>query len=122
MGGSNTTKPDAITKKVTVKAATSYFGTKLSQMSEMFKNKGIKPGQHRPSMLVGMPENFKFGNSGPILGGPKRPGASCEIINEEPDKMKPGYDPAENLQKTLSAVVVVKKDKKKKKKPTTFNG
>ncbi len=41
------------------------------------------------------------------------------IISEEPDKMKPGYDPAANLEKTLDSIVV-KKDKKKKKKKPTF--
>ena len=96
----------------------SSFASKLTQMSEMFKNnKGRQAGGHRPSMMIGMPQSFKFGKSGPIPSKPE-----MDIINEEPDKMKPGYDPAANLQKTLDSVVVVKKDKKKKKKPATFNG
>ena len=41
------------------------------------------------------------------------------IINEEPDKMKEGYDPAANLQQTLEHVVI-QKNKKKKKRPTDF--
>ena len=43
------------------------------------------------------------------------------IIKEEPDKMKPGYDPAANLEKTLDKVVVVNKKKKKMKK-AVFKG
>ena len=35
------------------------------------------------------------------------------IINEEPDKMKPGYDPAANLQKKLDVIVVDKRKRKK---------
>ena len=88
-------------------------------MNEMFKNKG-GPG-HRPSMMMGMPQNYKFGKGGPSMGGSGGGANNADIITEEPDKMKGGYDPAANLEKTLDSVVVVKKDKKKKKKPTTFN-
>jgi hypothetical protein len=91
-------------------------------MSEMFKNKGFErngPGGHRPSMMVGMPQNYKFGKG--TEGGNSGGGSANGIINEEPDKMRPGYDPAANLEKTLDSVVVVKKDKKKKKKPA-FKG
>ena len=94
-------------------------------MSEMFKNKGFGrggTGGHRPSMMIGMPQNFKFGKGGPSFTSEVGSKNNIDIISEEPDKMKPGYDPAANLQKTLDSVVVVKKDKKKKKKPTTFNG
>ena len=104
--------------------AAGSFGSKLSQMNEMFKNKGLErngAGGHRPSMMIGMPQNFKFGKGGPSSGSSGGGGKNSDIINEEPDKMKPGYDPAANLQKTLDSVVVVKKDKKKKKKPA-FKG
>ena len=115
-------KTDTFSKKANQPSkpspAQGSFASKLTQMSEMFKNnKGRLGGGHRPSMMIGMPQSFKFGKSGPIPTTTK-----MDIINEEPDKMKPGYDPAANLQKTLDSVVVVKKDKKKKKKPATFKG
>ena len=119
---SNTINPPSnIGAKKTTKqpAVPGSFSSKLSQMSEMFKNKGMGKTGHRPSMLIGMPQNFKFGQNS---GGSKGSVQSNDIITEEPDKMKAGYDPAANLQKTLDSVVVVKKDKKKKKKPTTFTG
>ena len=114
---SNTTKPDSGISKP--KPAPGTFGSKLSQMNEMFKNKG-GPG-HRPTMVMGMPQSFKFGKGGPSMGSSGGDSNNANIITEEPDKMKAGYDPAANLEKTLDSVVVVKKDKKKKKKPTTFN-
>ena len=98
------------------------FGNKLNKLNEMFKNKGFgpkPPGGHRPSMILGMPQNFKFGKQMP---GSSIESKKTEIIMEEPDKMKPGYDPSANLQKTLDSVVIVKKDKKKKKKPGAFKG
>ena len=102
------------------------FGNKLSQLNEMFKKQGFgqkASGGHRPSMIMGMPQNFKFGKGMPMPGSSSGGGSKgSEIIKEEPDKMKAGYDPAANLQKTLDSVVVVKKDKKKKKKPVAFNG
>ena len=99
------------------------FASKLNQMSEMFKNKVPASGK-RPSMMIGMPQNFRFGKSGPVPSGAGGGGGgkNMDIIKEEPDKMKPGYDPALTLSKTLDSVVVVKKDKKKKKKPKTFSG
>ena len=134
----NTNKPDAGIKKannpissgIQKKTETSSkpspaagsFGSKLSQMNEMFKNKGLErngPGGQRPSMMMGMPQSSKFGKGGGA--GNSSGGGTSGIINEEPDKMRPGYDPAANLEKTLDAVVVVKKDKKKKKKPA-FKG
>ena len=126
---SNTKKNDiGTTKKTDISSkpspAPGSFGSKLNQMNEMFKNKGFErngPGGHRPSMMIGMPETFKFGKGGPSTGGSGGGGKTTGIITEEPDKMKPGYDPAANLQKTLDSVVVVKKDKKKKKKPN-FKG
>ena len=99
------------------------FGSKLNKMSEMFKNRGMPhPGAKRPSMMIGMPQNFQFGKGGPNTGGFLGGAKTINIIREEPDKMKAGYDPALTLQKTLDSVVVVKKDKRKKKKPVTFNG
>jgi hypothetical protein len=103
------------------------FGSKLSQLNEMFKKQGIGQkgtGGHRPSMIMmGMPQNFRFGKGMPMPGSSSGGGSKAsEIIKEEPDKMKAGYDPAANLQKTLDSVVVVKKDKKKKKKPAAFKG
>ena len=89
----------------------------------MFKNKGVAgAGAKRPSMMIGMPQTFKFGKGESAGQGGSRAGGNKDIIVEEPDKMKAGYDPAANLQKTLDSVVVVKKDKKKKKKPPTFKG
>ena len=123
-GSSNATKPDTGIKKPKPAPAAGTFGSKLSQMNEMLKNKGFDrggPGGHRPSMMIGMPQNFKFGKGGPSMGGSGGSANNADIIAEEPDKMKAGYDPAANLEKTLDSVVVVKKDKKKKKKPTTFN-
>ena len=92
----------------------------------MFKKQGIGQkgtGGHRPSMIMGMPQNFRFGKGMPMPGSSSGGGSKAsEIIKEEPDKMKAGYDPAANLQKTLDSVVVVQKDKRKKKKPATFKG
>ena len=97
------------------------FGSKISQLNEMFKKQGLgqrTAGGHRPSMMIGMPQSFRFGKGMQMSGGSK----ASEIIREEPDKMKAGYDPAANLQKTLDSVVVIKKNKKKKKKPVAFKG
>ena len=93
----------------------------------MFKKQGIGQkgtGGHRPSMIMmGMPQNFRFGKGMPMPGSSSGGGSKAsEIIKEEPDKMKAGYDPSASLQKTLDSVVVIKKDKKKKKKPAAFSG
>ena len=95
------------------------FASKLNKMNEMFKNQGKDgPIKHRKT-VVNSGGQFGFGSpsSGPINNSGSQ---NLGIINEEPDKMKAGYDPASNLQKTLDSVVVVQKNKKKKKKPTNF--
>ena len=100
------------------------FNSKLSQINEMFKKQGFgqkTAGGHRPSMMIGMPQNFRFGK-GMQMSGSSGGSKASEIIREEPDKMKAGYDPAASLQKTLDSVVVVQKKKKKKKKPVAFKG
>ena len=82
------------------------FGSKLDQMNEMFKNKILErngTGGHRLSMMIGVPQNFKFGKGGPSLGSSGGGGKNSDIIIEEPDKMKQGYDPTTNLQKALDS-------------------
>ena len=110
-------------KKIPNKIDTSKFGgefaSKLSQMNEMFKNQGAAPGQrHRFSVII-KPGKFNI-NKDSSEGLKKTDSSNLGIITEEPDKMKEGYDPSENLQKTLDTVVI--KKNKKKKKPSTFDG
>ena len=99
--------------------APNSFSNKLQFMNQMFKNRGVPNPGKRPSMNVGMPSTFKFGKGGGGLNFAQK-SLTNDIIMEEPDKMKAGYDPSANLQKTLDSVIVVKKGKKKKKRPQTF--
>ena len=95
------------------------FTSKLNQMNELFKKQAeggglkLRTSAMIPSLKMGFgqpaPENIKSSAS-----------SNLGIINEEPDKMKPGYDPSSNLQQTLDSVVVVQKNKKKKKRPSVF--
>ena len=96
------------------------FASKLSQMNEMFKKQG-KDGFTRHRLTVTSP-SVKFGGGKDLPGWKNNDSKNMGIINEEPDKMKAGYDPASNLQKTLDSVVVVQKNKKKKKMKPTFKG
>ena len=93
------------------------FALKLAQMNGIM-NPGQGPSKHRFSAMIPSSK----------MGLDKKPSTSTQdnnnsnnlgIINEEPDKLKEGYDPAENLQKTLDNVVIQKK-KKKMKKPNEF--
>ena len=88
------------------------FSEKLKQMNAMFQ-KQSKGGGPRHRFTVSGPST-NMGNIGKSSNS-----GNLGIISEEPDKMKPGYDPAANLEKTLDSIVV-KKDKKKKKKKPTF--
>ena len=103
-------------RKITV-AATKGNLQFANRLNDMFKNSKVPPGAKRPSVTTGIPQNI--GKCGAMIGGG---GKTMDIIKEEPDKMKTGYDPSLSLSKTLDSVVVAKKDKKKKKKPSTFVG
>ena len=104
-------------RKVTVNVPKSNLNAFANKLNDMFKNQGPLGGRRR--VTVGMPHSMAYGRGGPSGG---HGGNNLDIIKEEPDKMKPGYDPALSLSQTLDSVVVVKKDKKKKKKPKTFAG
>ena len=93
------------------------FASKLAQMNDFFKKQGADGMKHRLSAVAPKP---KFGLNKPATTT-TNPSSSNNlgIINEEPDKMKEGYDPAANLQQTLEHVVI-QKNKKKKKRPTDF--
>ena len=86
----------------------SGFANRLKQMNVLFNNQGKDNDKRRGhSMMVSSKIGFGGGNW-------KNDGSSnLGIINEEPDKMKPGYDPAVNLQKRLDAIVVTKNKRKK---------
>jgi hypothetical protein len=96
---------------------TTGFASKLAQMNDLFNKQGADGMKHRLSAVAPKP---KFGLNKPATTTTS-PGSSNNlgIINEEPDKMKEGYDPAANLQQTLEHVVI-QKNKKKKSKPTAF--
>ena len=87
----------------------SGFADRLKQMNVLFKNQGKDSDKRRGhSMIV---TSSKMGIGG---GNWKNPGSTnLGIINEEPDKMKPGYDPSAHLQKRLDAIVVTKNKIKK---------
>jgi hypothetical protein len=85
------------------------FGERLKQMNSLFKNQGKDMDKRRGHSMMVTHSKMGFGQ-----GNWKNVGSNdLGIINEEPDKMKPGYDPSVNLQKKLD-VIVVKKDKRKK--------
>ena len=94
------------------------FQNKISQMSEMFKNRGIGPGVHRPSMMIKMPQGFGIGkeSQGDGSSGDESSTKNDEdIIKDIVDTNKEGYDPSANLQKYLDAVVIQKYKKKRRK-------
>ena len=89
-----------------------FGGNFASRMNEMFKKRGTEGNlSHTKTFSKGGPSGIKEETGSQNL----------DIISEEPDKMKPGYDPSVNLQQKLDSVVV-QKNKKKKKKPPTFDG
>ena len=119
------TQKDDTTKKPPNKMDKPKFGggafaSRLNQMNEMFKKQAGGGGLSRRFSAVN--PTGKYGQPKEIGGWKNTNSNNLGIINEEPDKMKAGYDPSANLQKTLDKVVVIQKNKKKKKKPPTFNG
>ena len=119
------TQKDDTTKKPPNKMDKPKFGggafaSRLNQMNEMFKKQAEGGGLSRRFSAVN--PTGKYGQPKETGGWKNTNSNNLGIINEEPDKMKAGYDPSANLQKTLDKVVVIQKNKKKKKKPPTFNG
>ena len=86
----------------------SGFADRLKQMNVLFKNQGKDPDKRRGhSVMVTSKMGIDRGNW-------RNAGSNnLGIIHEEPDKMKPGYDPSANLQKRLDAIVVTKNKRKK---------
>ena len=111
------TKKNEPPKSNVMKKFEAGFASKLAQMNDLFKKQGADGMKHRLSAVAPKP---KFGLNKPATTT-TNPSSSNNlgIINEEPDKMKEGYDPAANLQQTLEHVVI-QKNKKKKKRPTDF--
>ena len=86
------------------------FADRLKQMNALFKNQGKETEKRRGHSVMVSSSRLGFGNK----SNWKDAGANnLGIINEEPDKMKPGYDPADNLKQRLDHIVV-KKNKRKK--------
>ncbi len=86
------------------------FADKLKHMNELFKNQG-KDSQRRGHSVMAPSSRLGFGNS---RHNWKDAGSNnLGIINEEPDRMKPGYSPTANLQKKLDKIVVDKRKRKK---------
>ena len=100
-----TAKPE--TSKASSEKLGLSFADKMKKMNELFKNQPIQGGAYRHRKTVNIPssklERFGWRGSGSNNLG---------IIAEEPDKMKPGYDPSANLEKTLDSVVVNKRKRK----------
>ena len=111
------TKKNEPPKSNVLKNFEAGFASKLAPMNDLFKKQGADGMKHRLSAVAPKP---KFGLNKPATTT-TNPSSSNNlgIINEEPDKMKEGYDPAANLQQTLEHVVI-QKNKKKKKRPTDF--
>ena len=87
------------------------FSEKLRKMNELFKNQGKDQGPKRGHSVMVSSSKLGFGKE---RGNWRDAGANnLGIINEEPDKMKPGYDPAANLQEKLDVIVVDKRKRKK---------
>ena len=87
------------------------FADRLKQMNELFKNQGKDQGPKRGHSVMVSSSKLGFGRE---RSNWRDAGANnLGIINEEPDKMKPGYDPAANLQKKLDVIVVDKRKRKK---------
>ena len=88
------------------------FAEKMKQMNNLFKNQGMQGGQRRGRSVMIPSSKLGFGKNNNNAGWKDRGSNNLGIISEEPDKMKPGYDPASNLQKTLDGVVVDKRKRK----------
>ena len=84
------------------------FAEKMKKMNELFKNQGNQSRRGKSVMVKGTKFGFGKESSGWNNNGSNNLG----IISEEPDKMKPGYDPASNLQQTLDGVVINKRKRK----------
>ena len=96
-----TAKPVASNNKIG-----STFAEKMKKMNELFKNQPMSNQiGRRKTVSVPNPklERMSWKNRG---------SANLGIISEEPDKMRPGYDPAANLEKTLDSVVINKRKRK----------
>ena len=88
-------------------------GNKFNQMKMMLEKRGGPRMGPRPSAIMGMPH---FGNFGININNNNN-NQDLNIIEEKSDKLKEGYNPADDLEKKLEKVVV-QKNKKKIKKPT----
>ena len=107
-------------KEEPIKFSGCGFSEKLKLMNDMFKKQEKEYGPRRGFSVRGPSSRFGFGNSG--AGWKDGGNNNLGIIMEEPDKMKPGYDPALNLEKKLDEVIMVQKNKKKKKSISYFTG
>ena len=87
------------------------FAEKMKQMNDLFKNQGMHGGQRRGKSVMVPSSKLGFGKNNNV-SWKDRGSNNLGIISEEPDKMRPGYDPASNLQKTLDGVVVDKRKRK----------
>lgn len=113
----NPNKINVMTSGTSIKPSTDNgnFKNKLNKISEMFKNRD-GPGGKRPSMMLKMPQAFGFENESKGYGNSRFEDQKIDdIIKEEPDIMKDGYDPAANIQKNLDCVVIQKYKKKRRK-------
>ena len=105
----NIVKEEPIKSSALKNKFTSGFADKLKQMNDFFKNQSQPGGQKRGKSV--MVKSTKLG-FGPKNDWKDSGNNNLDIIREEPDKMKPGYDPAANLEKTLNDVVVNKRKRK----------
>ena len=106
-----TEKKEEKDKKVENKPS-SDFANKLNKMQMMFANKGgFKP---RPSaQFTGLPKLDNLDNN-------NNKNQKLEIISEQTDVLKEGFNPVDELEKNLDKIVVNKN--KKKRRRTTFEG
>jgi len=113
----DTTKKNEPPKNNVLNKFGGAFALKLAQMG-MVGNQGPPGMRHRFSAMIPS-SKMGFGKKTESSTQDNNNANNLGIINEEPDKLKEGYDPATNLQKTLDSVVI-QKNKKKMKKPTDF--
>ena len=96
-------------KEEPIKFGGGGFSEKLKLINEMFKKQEKEYGPRRGFSVRTPSSRFGIGNIG--AGWKDGGNNNLGIIMEEPDKMKPGYDPALNLEKKLDEVIMVQKKK-----------
>ena len=102
--------------KKDIKVEPGSFKDKLNFLKEKFNQKGGIPKVfQRPSVDVNMGGLF-FGQPYQKTDAKNAKG----IVGDEPDKLKTGYDPNDELTKKLGGIAV--NNNKKKKKPKAFEG